>query len=929
MARTASRPAPAGPTPVQEVLWEEWRALQPGVLPDAPPPSLQDACRQAQALAGDHQLAALCLSGGGIRSATFNLGVLQALARARLLPCFHYLSSVSGGGYVAGWLRAWMHRSTPERALSQLGGTPGDDPRSPEPGPVAALREYSNYLTPRLGLLSADTWTVAAIYVRNLLLNWLVILPCLAALVSIPQGCMKAVTAAVLGGTPVPRALVLVALGASFVAALWASLATYHLRRVSPRENVTEGRVTVLSVVPLVVSAVLLATAAMWAVSRTRTADGLSSLPARVTWPVLLGWFVIVPVIGWMYAELRRPRAAGDAVPFHELFALLGSGVLAACLLALATDAWLAPAVAAVWPYVVFALPAMLGVYLVARTLFVAMENPSWWTGGGGERATSIELDREWWARLSAWVLLIACGWIVCSGLCVLADLLRAIRIGWPSEHVVAAVGGGAGVATNLLARGRSDRTGPNGGGRIRELLLYACALLFLLCLIGLLSRGTELLERALDGLFATELARVFGFVVLAPLLLVLLSGLAGALVDVNAYSLHGLYKNRLVRAWLGASNESRRADRFTGFDPRDDLPLHVLGRDRDGAVNRPLPIFNATLNLVRGRRLAWQERKAESFAMTPLFCGNYHEGYRRAEAYGGPDGITLGTAVTISGAAANPNMGCHSSPLVSLVLTLFNGRLGSWLANVNEKGTGACQRAGPRHALSPLVSELLGWTDSDNRYINLSDGGHFDNLGLYEVVLRRCRVILVIDAGRDGDCSFEDLGNAIRKIRIDFGIPIAFESRISILPRTSPESPSGGEVGLFCAVGTVDYAAADGVGAAPGRLVYVKPALAGSGAPLPYDVYSYARVRPDFPHETTADQWFSESQFESYRALGHHVMDEILGRAAFDSLDQALARIATYAAPRPPGPPPGANGGVTPPAPAAAPGPTPSRPRT
>ena len=139
-----------------------------------------------------HQLpekrAALCISGGGIRSATFALGVLQGLARCGLLGKFHYLSTVSGGGYIGGWLAAWIQRA--KDGLGEVStnlAEPRDDTRpNPEPTQMQNLRSYSNYLSPRLGLLSADTWTLVATYFRNLLLNWLVLIPLLAAVLTIP-----------------------------------------------------------------------------------------------------------------------------------------------------------------------------------------------------------------------------------------------------------------------------------------------------------------------------------------------------------------------------------------------------------------------------------------------------------------------------------------------------------------------------------------------------------------------------------------------------------------------------------------------------------------------------------------------------------------------------------------------------------------------
>jgi hypothetical protein len=146
------------------------------------------------------------------------------------------------------------------------------------------------------------------------------------------------------------------------------------------------------------------------------------------------------------------------------------------------------------------------------------------------------------------------------------------------------------------------------------------------------------------------------------------------------------------------------------------------------------------------------------------------------APGYGGSRGLSLGTAITISGAAVSPNMGYHSSPVISFLLTLFNVRLGWWLGNPGYAGRAVYQRSAPRSSLGLIRDEALGRTNDRHPYVYLSDGGHFENLGLYEMVLRRCHTIVVSDGGCDPGATFEDLGNAVRKIRIDFGIPIEFE---------------------------------------------------------------------------------------------------------------------------------------------------------
>ena len=133
---------------------------------------------------------ALCLSGGGVRSASFSVGVLQALARLGVLRRLDYLSTVSGGGFAGAWLTAWLHRARTDPAaageLEQLetGNRAADDV---EPEPLLRLRRYIRYMSPREGFFSADAWTLGATMVRNLLLNWLVLLPLMAAALLVPR----------------------------------------------------------------------------------------------------------------------------------------------------------------------------------------------------------------------------------------------------------------------------------------------------------------------------------------------------------------------------------------------------------------------------------------------------------------------------------------------------------------------------------------------------------------------------------------------------------------------------------------------------------------------------------------------------------------------------------------------------------------------
>ena len=179
--------------PLQEVLEAEFKALHgerpldssTSTDPQNPLKALWIAVHGLE-----EKRAALCISGGGIRSATFGLGILQGLARCGLLDKFHYLSTVSGGGYIGSWLSAWIkNKNNPkgmEEVVKELNHPP-DSTLDPEPPPIRHLRKFSNYLTPKTGLMSVDFWTLIATFIRNMFLNWLVLISCLAAAMMIPR----------------------------------------------------------------------------------------------------------------------------------------------------------------------------------------------------------------------------------------------------------------------------------------------------------------------------------------------------------------------------------------------------------------------------------------------------------------------------------------------------------------------------------------------------------------------------------------------------------------------------------------------------------------------------------------------------------------------------------------------------------------------
>jgi len=861
----------------------------------------------------DEPLAALCFSGGGIRSATFNLGILQGLADHKLLEHFDYLSTVSGGGYVGSWFTSWIYRHPEGRqgvinalkhravgdyekpqdsSWSMPETAPPPAPLDPEPAPIRHLRNYSNYMTPRLGLLSADTWTLVATYLRNLVLNWFVLVPLLGALLALPRLSVAFVRLQ-------PSAdwqWVSLFLGAllTIVAIGYISLSLPSVNQERQRRRswtATQAGFLWFCLAPLITAVALLTSYWAWRCP-----------PQPTPWSFLI-FGTLVHLCGWLPYAIRlcRDRQYFRWWVLGEFVLILGMGALGGGIVW-----WVVtqvPIFAAPQPnaiaYACFAAPLLLTLFLLAMTLFVGLAS----------RLTTDD-DREWWARAGAWCLIAIVVWSVLSTLVNFGPLVFSTRF----NAVLTSLGGLSGLFT--LVAGHSAKSSATDkseqkDGTATALLRIALPLaapLFALFLIILLSLGTTILlnhvatssmmewipslskidfsaQPSPPHLFATttdgpsdHLRTIYyaPLLLIVALILVLLGvGLVmGYFVNINKFSLHATYRNRLIRAYLGATQETRNPHLFTGFDPEDNIQMYELTKPKETNYRvKPLHVVNIALNLVKGGRLAWQQRKAESFTVSPLHCGSSRLGYRRAGEYGGQKdedgdtaGISLGTAVAVSGAAASPNMGYHSSPAVTFLLALFNVRLGWWLGNPGVAGSKTFRQRGPRFSVWPLIKETFGLTNDQNKYVYLSDGGHFENLGLYEMVLRRCRYIVVIDAGCDPDHEFTDLGNAIRKIRIDLGVPIEIED----LPSYSRKSK---KKGARCAVGTIRYSCIDGKDT-DGTLVYLKPAFYETDEPK--DVLNYALTSPTFPHESTADQWFSESQFESYRMLGLHTIENL-----------------------------------------------------
>lgn len=837
---------------------------------------------------------ALCLSGGGIRSASYGLGVLEGLARFSrrggpgtprpLMDSLDYLSTVSGGGYIGSWLMAWVERlheaknarpfGTAVDALAGLAELPSGDP---EPRPVRHLRSYTSFLAPELGL-TLDTFTLAAIVLRNLVVTWLMLVPIFAAALALPLVSWKVVPW-VENWNFAPLTTSLAAMAAACFVAVAALAAWYlpsHHSARQERDAAAARRAPLFFVALVMAGSWLLAES--WLIEEERGAwdYSLSWWTLGILFALALICFGALALSFWI-SYRRRLKDSGTREKHSgrrkagELIAVMASTVavsaaavglldlLAVRLLPQLTlqRGWCGDQV-----MLIAALPSICLVLALGSSMLSGLLSDY-----------EQEDDREWWARAGGLIISLVLAWIGVHAAVFYARTLWAAVVGLVLGGLASLIGWSPAAAAGTRTV-KIEQLGGIGKFLTRHNLVLpaACA-----AALAFLFLGLETAEQSLLPLLPwpqTGLPRA-AVLLLASIAAALLLNWA---INVNTFSLHGMYRMRLMRAFLGASNPGRRPEPFTQFDPddsrREEQMLHRAGA--------PVHIINTTLNLVGTHHLAWRQRKAEPFSMSPLHCGSWRRGYASTSIYGGDKGVSLATAMAISGAAFNPNMGYISSPLVALLMTVFNARLGWWLPNpataecnpegeLTAKGRAFLGQNSPSFGLSPLLREAFGRTNDTYRWIDLTDGGHFENLGLYEMVLRRVRAIIVVDASADPECHFDDLGNALRKIEIDLGIPIQFDGGLRMQKGTQSTN-------LYGAVATIDYACADSYPerrwkAEPGTLIYIKSGLNGSEPP---DIKAYADAQPTFPHESTGNQFFNESQFESYRHLGSHAASQI-----------------------------------------------------
>ena len=822
----------------KELIESERAQLKPGAAPGEIVVEREGAADEPWVSFTDRDHLGIALSGGGIRSATFNLGLLQALNAKGVLGHADYLSTVSGGGYVGGmwsaWRRyqlnsdfigpqrqpEWIARNCPDNSCRAAGDAADEnfphqkrhddvaegaarDTR--EPFEIRHLREFSRFLIPRVGFFQSEMW---------------------AALTTIFAGTLAALVAT--------TALLSVTL------CLWFLLAYSMSFQVPERKAAVFG---LLALLPLAIGEIA------W---RRMGKNGTSprAIWAYVLWSVVtLAFAVTIFWLGqttsleqsfsWHTDPVPLPWDGAGEYPVAEPYASsldLGWFLPAA--------AWLGASVA----------------LLLLRSLSLRWLPQS---NRGGLPAYDRAISR---------CLAPALVW---SALVLIWETAHWLRSQTHSYHVLA--GGSPLVFGFLFAQLRAWLEKPKTtASEFSARLIQAIKPMIpqLLATAAMVSAIVWAAVLVQDFAFGPHWAAfVFG-----SLAIVVVAAFA---FDPARMGMHDFYRARICRCFLGAARASGQPiDRATTEQAYDDVRLAEFDRPN----LRPIQLVCTTANNLAGDTLTSLYRGARSAVLSRagVSLGNHTAPQ--------PD-LRLSSALTASAAAFNSQMGRLSmdlGPAVAFVMTALNLRLGLWVPNPARVkpapsflpgllyfqemfGRTECnpdprksRKADFSVAVDPHRQPAKAETPRVACHLHLSDGGHFENLALYELVRRHCRYILISDCGADPELAFDDLANAIRCIREDFGVEI----ELDVAPLRPDER---GRARQHAVVGTIHYNGASGLD--KGRIVYFKPTLTGDEPP---DVVQYQKRNASFPNESTGDQFYDEAQWESYRKLGEHAVNAV-----------------------------------------------------
>jgi len=703
------------------------------------------------------QLRGLALSGGGIRSASFCMGVVQALHVGGVIDRLHYMSTVSGGGYTGSALSWFLSR---DRDSGQRWGTlrnnfpfcggeaaglrnasrkgPEDPTTGPPPDGRAVLdfiRQRSSYLEPGAGLTKISA---AAIVLRSLFVSLLGYV-LLASLLFLP-------------------------------------LITLNLLSGGPHD--------------------------LW-----------SRWPEDLNWPLSLSAVAAgILAVGAILYSLISPAPLGDRANYgyRRLYQIVAGTVLTIGL-------------------------ASLALALIFELIRFVTEGRAI-----GKSPNFSELP-------------------------VLAAL-------W----TLAGAGGG------FLVKKLQDA----GSGLLVRLAMWVVPPVSLLLLVAGIGCGAYVI--------AGSALRDHWW-----LALVVVTAVYCLYTNINLTGLHRFYRDRLMETFM-PDRELIVLDRRAGMTSADRMDLSDICDERDDG---PYHLINGHVVLMAAHKARFRSRLGDSFVMSRLFCGSEATGFVRTRTWlkrrwflpARPVGpISLPTAMAISGAALNPNAGADGqgitkSPAVAALLNLLNLRLGFWVPSGRPGLIGRrwSQWWPPNFIFPGVVQGLLGLRHHENSdWLELTDGGHFENTGIYELVRRGVRTIIFADGSTDPEISLQSFANVLEKIYIDFNVTVTFPKDrgelhfINLMKGTGEPRDSIAERLQFAkagfAIGRIRYPG-DPADAPSGYLIYIKSTMTRE---LPAALYSYKATNPLFPSESLADQFFSEQQFEAYRALGFALTSAMLDQA-------------------------------------------------
>ena len=844
----------------------------------------------------------IAFSGGGIRSATFNLGVLQGLHDLGLLHLFDYMSTVSGGGYIGSWWTAWRHRSN---AKNEYFPTPaeqkpqyGDDaqptqeavPRKlREAEEIRHLREFSNFLTPRLGFFSTDMWvgvvSIVSGMLPTLLMAFCLLVMAITGFIFVGSLLLGPV-AFVFATVPIPiismvTMMVVTALVVFVLENTWRDKFRFTTQTV----DFSKDRYGKNAVEATVIAVTLTAFAAIFTMRSESTLqyqvlqlgtqqDATSSSTLNENGE--LKWILPDDFLSNSRTWAAQPKqdemglnpdesAANQAPPAPvddanpttsdgengqasgpEKRVAIGDGV------ELVIDGQSRTSLAT--PNLRLFLPSI--VWLATCVLMIVNRYYADWSSDRADNRTVLAASSRCMGRLGK----IAIVWALFATIWELSRLLDNFVL----NHLFA-TGGGLAVAlelfrrsTGMLTQTASQSETPSILSSIKSLLPQILAYSILAVILVLLCQCAHHLLN-MWGLWLIAMIGLGASVILL---------VECVLVNPETLGLHAFYRDRLARAYLGASNPElidKNQQMFAFFNRQtmphehDDFPLgQVLDGTCEGSEKllRPYHLICCAANDIATDHVSDLGRGARSATLSPLglAIGNH--------AASQPD-LTLSTAMTASAAAFNSNMGSVTmklGPVVTFLLTAINLRLGIWRRHPSS--TKWDQE--PTFPGLRLLQEMLSATSAGFRGkqlespdVHLSDGAHFENLALYELVRRHCRYIIVSDCGADPEVAFDDFGNALRRIREDFGVEIEIDMNRLVANEDRLAAQ-------HMAVGTIHYDRKND----KGILLYFKPNLTGDE---PDDVKQYRTRNDQFPNETTVDQFYDEAQWESYRRLGEH----------------------------------------------------------